>query len=175
MEGLPSYQRFPLEQALSTMPDLWVPTYLPEAYSFSMGIVVAAPSSSEIGAAGAPLGDDTYEGFPPQLTFVGRDGSLLTILVSPLRPQGLNIPVAPRSIRSVHVGDSLGAIIYGHWLVQVSEDGTSVRRGWDRIGAKRLLLSKEDLLFDFDVMPGDAISDQELIRIAQGLKPAGVQ
>ncbi len=170
----PAFHRTTLTEASQDAAEVWIPARVPRMFPQELAIAITPAFDIDL------LLDSEHAPPLPRIIYAGRDGSILTITASRLMRDETgqlavrNIPVGANSTAEVEVDATTGGLmVYGHWLVQVNEAGTSVEQSWDHSGAKRLLFAREGMMFEVDIMPASALTDQQLIDIGASLELAG--
>ena len=160
--GNASPRRLTLSQARETMNNVWFPSYLPEAYSEDVAIIITRDVE-----AGSGRANET----PDSIVILGFDGSVLTIRSVWAKADSgsgplWNVPVGVDSATNVQIDRQLsGTLIHGEWFTQMNREQVTATQRWDPEGAKRLLFERDGILFDVDVKPAAALSDQQLNRL----------
>jgi len=157
-----AFQRLTLAEAREKLSNLWLPTYLPRQFD-ERHTVVALPSDDALQAT-PELGRN-----PPIITYIGRNGEMLMVTVAQPKPD-LVVPVGAGGARDVRLDEhTTGLIVQGLWHISISQDRTRVTQRWDSEGPKRALLQRGQWLYDVEISPGDALTDQELLKIAASI------
>ena len=106
---------------------------------------------------------------PPIITYIGRNGEMLMVTVAQPKPD-LVVPVGAGGARDVRLDEhTTGLIVQCLWHISISQDRTRVTQRWDSEGPKRALLQRGQWLYDVEISPGDALTDQELLKIAASI------
>lgn len=147
----------PISEAQAREKDLWIPTHLPSGFSIEGAYVQPAPVHS---------GDQDSEWTSPRLVFDNGDGTRLVISANPTEPHTY---VGEGSIKSVSIGEGTGYVIRGGWFFSVDRSGTVTEKGWDENIALELKFVRDDRVITIRSSPAAAISEEDLIRIAESL------
>lgn len=144
-------KRMSMQELKALFKDLLVPRYVPEGYHLSYCSLRADQSQLVYEGPATPEQ-------PPVFFLIDRFAG-----ANPKVPEGF--------WKAVQVGNSEGLIVHGGWVVE-RDHNNQVATGWKPSSRTRVMLLRDGWVYLVVSVPGPAIDDATLLRVAESLAAA---
>ena len=162
MRRLPNVQPISPEKMLVQFRDLLTPKYIPDGYHLeSASTVNGIPNLHYLGTP--PLGDAETQVRDFQLEAV-TTRRLIIGRYSEFTPR-----VPPGFWTRVSVGGADSILIRGMWHGKYGKDGALQKSGWNVDLVTRLLVERDEWIYQLMSIPGSALDEQSLMEVGASL------